>query len=538
MRRAALALGLAFWLSSPLAAGIPATPLMTLYRFNAPVDVPFYDVDGFRKGKPPSPAGTLAQGTSVVPCVVVRNGRPLTDPRGIPYVGFRVVVDSRTATPEATETFRRVAAERRTMTVPHHHCDAGVRHVLDARNLYPMGKAPLFDTPPPGWKGGGRDGAAPHARAGACLGRGCERWEGEHRELDQIIRAFHDSPRCEEANRALLRRGEALARAWDRFAADQGQRWPRAALERAKQLDHVMRTALFEGHLDRGCGAYGACERNVIALSIRNRAVESCYARQGCRFPGDFQGVATAPSQYNIWDEFLSQISGLTSCYLRPDPTPRAEGTPGKEGSELPLRERLRRMHEQSFGDVLRILLGGDDDLREVFPGTALDDLKRLRHYYHAPAMGKCFPGHPRVEYVTGAVAAKGNTFALIANSRVHVDERVEGGYRFREAVVREEGGRDVVEILDRYPGFILDEQRVTLAAASRCAPYGIPNGCPLEEVGRYRKTPPWLTAGRPIEVTCRVRDTGEQCRDRGTVRNAKVGGACDLEMRPVTGVH
>ena len=176
MRRAALALGLAFWLSSPLAAGIPATPLMTLYRFNAPVDVPFFDVDGFRKGEPSSAAGTLAQGTSVVPCLVVRDGHPLTDRRGIPYVGFRVVVDSRTATPEATETFRRVAAERRAMTVPHHHCDAGVRHVLDVRNLYPMGKAPLFDTPSPGWKGGGRDGSAPQGGTGACQGRGCEQW--------------------------------------------------------------------------------------------------------------------------------------------------------------------------------------------------------------------------------------------------------------------------------------------------------------------------------------------------------------------------
>jgi len=33
-----------------------------------------------------------------------------------------------------------------------------------------------------------------------------------------------------------------------------------------------MRTAIYEGHLDRGCNAYGACERNIIALSIRNRA--------------------------------------------------------------------------------------------------------------------------------------------------------------------------------------------------------------------------------------------------------------------------
>ena len=109
MRRAALALGLAFWLSSPLAAGIPATPLMTLYRFNAPVDVPFYDVDGLRKGEPSSPAGTLAQGTSVVPCLVVRDGRPLTDRRGVPTWVFAW---SSTPAPTRPRPRRRSAGSR------------------------------------------------------------------------------------------------------------------------------------------------------------------------------------------------------------------------------------------------------------------------------------------------------------------------------------------------------------------------------------------------------------------------------------------
>ncbi len=54
-----------------------------------------------------------------------------------------------------------------------------------------------------------------------------------------------------------------------------------------------MRTALYEGHIGRGCTAYGACERNIVALSIRNRALRPVPSRQGCRFPGDFQGVSS-----------------------------------------------------------------------------------------------------------------------------------------------------------------------------------------------------------------------------------------------------
>ncbi|NLB06679.1 MAG: hypothetical protein GX835_06920, partial [Desulfobulbaceae bacterium] len=60
-------------------AEIPATPVMTLYRFNGSLNIPYYDVDQFRRSGPSTPAGTLAQGSSLVPCLVVTNGEPLTD---------------------------------------------------------------------------------------------------------------------------------------------------------------------------------------------------------------------------------------------------------------------------------------------------------------------------------------------------------------------------------------------------------------------------------------------------------------------------
>jgi hypothetical protein len=343
--------------------------------------------------------------------------------------------------------------------------------------------------------------------------------------FDAIVRAFHNSRQCAAANRRLVQRRDALAKAWDEFIADNEEKWHAETMARAKHLDYTMRTALYEGHLDRGCSAYGACERNVIALSIRNRARGQCLSRQGCRFPGDFQGVSSSVSQYNIWDEYLTQISGLTACFLRSDLA--GDDRYGK----------LQAMYAQNVGDVRRILYGSDAELTELFPATATDDVLRLRHYYHPPAMGKCFPDHDRVEYISGAVARKGSDFALIANTRIRVDGKANGGYFFRDFVVEQGTDRDTVEIVDNYPGFVVDGRKVDLKKSSRCAPYGIPQGCRFDEIGRYRRTPFWLKSGKSLELTCPIEDRGTRCRDEATLRTASVGGVCDTEMRPVAGV-
>jgi hypothetical protein len=485
--------------------GIPATPLMTVYRFNGPTAVPYYDLDAFLRSGPSSPAGQLTQGTSVIPCLVIRSGKPVTDRQGTPYVGFEVVVDANDATPPSTGRFRQVFEQRKAMTVMNHHCPVSATHVIDVRKLYSLGKAPSFDPP--------RSAPAPTAKVA-------------REELDEIVRAFHASTECETANRHLVGRREALQQAWSAFTAAGDGRWQAASLARARHLDFVMRTALYEGHLGRGCNAYGACERNVIALSVRNRALELCLDGQGCRSPGDFEGVSATVSQYNIWDEFLTQTTGLTSCFLRPDLT------------DSPYYARLQMMYEQSLGDVERILYGRADELLAVFPGNSLDDLTRVRHYYHPPAMGKCFPNHERLEYISGAVARRGEDFALIANTRIAVGERRGSGYLFRQALVDDEGGRDVVTELDRYPGFVIDGRKVDLQSASRCSPYGTPPGCRFEQVDRFRRTPSWLSAGQPLQLNCRVRSSGDDCRGTPAVEATQVGGACDTAMQPVAGVR
>ena len=485
--------------AAQLQAAIPATPVMTVYEFNGPMSVPYYRVDSIGR----SPAGSLTQGTSVIPCLVIRNGKPVTDSKGTPYVGFEIVVDPRKATRADTERFKRAVAERGRMRVRNHHCDPSVRNVINVRELYALEKAPFFDPPR---KGGGSPGGAS--------------------ELDRIVRAFHASPQCERANRSLTGRRTALERAWDGFIDSNSRLGSKTTLARAKHLDYVMRTALYEGHIGRGCSAYGGCERNVIALSLRNRAVGQCLSRQGCRFPGDFQGVSSSVSQYNIWDEYLTQISGLTSCFMRPD---LADDT---------YYGKMQAMYEQNVGDVERILYGDDGDLKDIFPGSSLGSLKEVRHYYHAPAMGKCFPNHPRVEYMSGAVAERGGDFALIANTRIEVGSKAGGGYKFKEFKFDEEDRGDVIRIEDNYPGFTVDARKVSLRKPSSCPAYGVPPGCRFKSVGRYRKTPSWINAGKPIEIQCRINDRGESCRDGGSLKTASVGGSCDVEMRPVAGVH
>lgn len=478
---------------------------MTVYQFNGPLTVPVYDVDRFLRDGTSSPAGSLTQGTSVIPCLVIRGGKPVTDASGTPFVGFETVINANGATAASAIAFDQAMARRKSTLVTDHHCPEGTNRVVDVRKLAALGKAPRFDPPMP-----------EEMVTAPAPGRSA---------VDDIVRAFHISRYCLGANRRFVGRRETLQRGWTGFATEHASRWSAESLARARHLDFVMRTALWEGHLDRGCNAYGACERNVIALSIRNRGVERCLSGQGCRFPGDFEGVASTVSQYNIWDEFLTQTSGLTSCFLRPD---------------LVVQDpyaRWQAMYEQSVGDVERILFGNDGDLTAIFPGVATAELKRLRHYFHPPAMGKCFPDHPRLEYMSGAVARRGDRFALIAHTRIEVGERHGDGYHFRSADIETEEDRDVVVTSDRFPGFTVDARKVSLAAASSCTPYGTSRACRFESVGRYRKIPSWLAAGQPLQLTCSVRDAGEDCKSEPKPTAAAVGGTCDKRMQPVAGV-
>jgi hypothetical protein len=48
------------FISSTAWAAIPVTPIMTFYRFNSALEIPYYSSKNFRDTGPSAPAGTLA----------------------------------------------------------------------------------------------------------------------------------------------------------------------------------------------------------------------------------------------------------------------------------------------------------------------------------------------------------------------------------------------------------------------------------------------------------------------------------------------
>ena len=490
-------------------AGVPATPVLTLYQFNGPLEIPYYNADTFQDTRTSAPAGYLAQGSSVIPCVVVRSSQPLTDKDGTPFVGFRIVIDASEASINSAEKLRTSFQERHSMSVANHHCQSSVKYVIDVRKLHPQGKVPFFDP----------SVSIETKRGGGYTPQG---------NLDRIVREFHNSPYCASSNRNLTKRRLALEKSWGQFIRENKGRWSARELEYAQHLDYSMRTAIFEGHLNRGCNAYGGCERNIIALTIRNRAKENCLKSRGCSERGDYKSVATKISQYNIWDEYLTQISGITSCFLRDDLDNSSNG----EYYAL-----LRSMYEQSVPDIQIILFGEDADLQKIFFKASLKDLKELRHYYHPPAMGKCFPNYDGVEYITGAIARKGSEYILFANHWIQIDQKVDNGYFFRDFILELTDERDNVQLLNQYNGFVIDGRKVSSKTPSRCVPYGIPSGCVFTEVGRYRRLPPWHSSGKYLEIMCQIRDKAENCQSSVNLKSVKVGSTCDTQMRLMTGV-
>ncbi|MCB1687581.1 MAG: hypothetical protein KDI33_03815, partial [Halioglobus sp.] len=79
LKQLAGALALALATAHSAQAAIPATPVMTLYQFNGDLEMPYYDAQRFQGSGTASPAGKLAQGTTLIPCLVLRDGRPLAD---------------------------------------------------------------------------------------------------------------------------------------------------------------------------------------------------------------------------------------------------------------------------------------------------------------------------------------------------------------------------------------------------------------------------------------------------------------------------
>ena len=198
----------------------------------------------------------------------------------------------------------------------------------------------------------------------------------------------------------------------------------------------------------------------------------SASRNQGCRFPGDFQGAASSVTQYNIWDEYLTQISGLTSCFLRPDLAEDATTTP-----------RSRPCTRRTSGTWSAILYGSEADLREIFPGTPARGSDLDASLLPRPSHGQVLPQpRPGGVHVGCGGAQRGGDFALIADTRIQVGAKAGERLQLQGVPVRRGAQGRRHPHPGQLSGLLVDARKVSLRPPGSCPPYGIPSGCRFEQ--------------------------------------------------------
>ena len=393
---------------SPAAAEIPATPVMSLYQFNGAREVPYYAVDDFRAQWPGRPAGTLAQGTSLIPCLVIRDGEPLTDAKGTPYVGFELVVDARKATGQRT---------RMPSSAPSPGARGSWYAIITAARRCSTSSTCASSMP---WR---RRHSSTRPEAGG-------RQEAGKGGLDAIVRAFHNSSQCADANRSLLGRRGGPGVGLGGFSSDQSRRlvrgdWPgpRGSTTRcAPPCSRVTWSA--------AATPMGPASATSLPCPSAIAPGRAAPARQGCRRNGDFQGVSSNVSQYNIWDEYLTGISGLTSCYPARRPGRRAL-----------LRQAPGHVRPEPAGRGGHPVRQRRGPARGSSPGRRSRTSRICATTTMPRPWASAFPTTTGSSSSPGPWPRKGGDFALIANTRIQRRRQGGRGLQLQGVPLRSGGG-------------------------------------------------------------------------------------------------
>lgn len=260
-----------------------------------------------------------------------------------------------------------------------------------------------------------------------------------YKEIMRILHEFHNSFCADihadlSTDRDLKKR---LLQAWDRFKKFKHGTADEKWAAKAEEVDILARTVLHEGHIP---GTFSSepphtdeCEWMLIAQSIYNRRKE-CTGKKdpirGCRegIKNDLIGVATEPSQINIWMDKYLLGQTITSCYLRSDlKDAKSNSYLDKNGNKMPAVEaKIYAVYKDKFRLVLSSVLkimGYENaksqetdanratryfeitnyDNQDHFisdgkkyllndPQVQKDLLLNLKAYYHPLDMGTCSP--------------------------------------------------------------------------------------------------------------------------------------------------
>ena len=386
---------------------------------------------------------------------------------------------------------------------------------------------------------------------------------------EKYVREFHNS-KCEslriknpeDSNMEL--EINALFKEWDQFAVQKRSARPAhaRALVLAKELDIVARTITFEGHplsmLEREkdetatpakCKTpedcpISSCEQRVVALTIRNRANHpQCKSQFGCRAVGDYFGVATKPSQFNIWMPSMTHRF-IATCFLKDG----IETAPPGNADFEAYRNRARQFRF-ALDASGRVLYGADWGIRNARTGTPLTS---LTHYFHPRGMPGCDPDTYDRRYTasTRYVRTQGakSDYALLLGKTVlmpagtlprETKAIIASALTSEEkAAAKKRGEKNIsYEFIPFHPNgdsreWILETSGLSKITSSNVclrgglgALVGNPNLCPNADAQFYT-APRWGFQGsvEQMELTCAFESN----------RIVKLGGQCDSRMQPI----
>lgn len=346
---------------------------------------------------------------------------------------------------------------------------------------------------------------------------------------------------------------ENLKKEWDEFIKMQPSEADKKAALRAREIDEVSRTVLYETHplgtLDtkepQACGndedcPASACERKVITLSIYNRGTHpGCKSGThyfGCKYMKDFAGAATKPSQYSIWNPTLTSTY-MATCFLKDglDKSPK-----------LDKDYKLRVMQYKKVVDTITDTLYAENPYRGIeykeSGKGAQKGIKEFRHYYHPQGMIGCFQETFNNQYTTQVayVEKNGNFGPLVLETIVPDDTSKEKTtFRFHKwNKPKNMNSENVTYSLARYEnedGWLISKDQIEkLNLRYNCTNMGLsvltvnPQACKEVEKKHSFTSPLWAIEppAKRASFTCTI---GK--------KQVTLGGECDVKFQPISGV-
>lgn len=509
--------------------------------------------------------------SALLPCVVLKNGSPLTGPKGEVLLGYNLVYsepemngDIKPNYSALVEPLQNLHQERNTQLqkleevqkkypkdqiVPNMNCTEKIDGIIDLAKLFPESRGVTY-TPPPVVAAISQfsdEVKDIFAKSECCTP------EKTDISIETLVKEFHNSPYCTHIETVRGKRKKQLLENWNVFIKEKSKTRPELepSLKKAMEVDIAARTALYESNPEEGCSASGICEKDVILLSIRNRSVDSRCKRKGgfklygCDYVGDIVGVATPKDQYNIWDESIADTTYITSCFLRNDVHPKSKAPalwPEDIKNQKESYQRQVLVFEQTARRAEKILFS--KDINDHFAGSDAVNASKIQHYYHPGAMSTCFNAFNDLQYIGDGYAEYKGAYFPVRKEYAKVTDAGNGMYSFqrlkRDSRNTIDPIDDVYTFNDDYKSAKIPKDRFSQVKPNpKCKPYGVSEDCNIKDAKYYRTIPGWLKTGFIPDIKCKeIPASGTKCQNKTQIeKNIVVSGKCNRSFSPVAGV-